>query len=175
MSSQRQKQKNGFTLIELLVIIAIIAILSTIALVFLRGYREKARIADAKTDIRNIFLAVRMLESDTGEWPAHQTPNVVCAGCNNNEVDDFSGDADAGIMQNDPGQPYNNWQGPYLKNMPLDPWDNNYFFDTDYDINSGSGTNWVAAIGSFGPNGGTPNQYDGDDVFMIVAPYIKYP
>ena len=57
-----------------------------------------------------------------------------------------------------------NWNGPYLPSIPLDPWGNNYFFDSDYLVN---GHNRVV-IGSFGPNGVGPNVYDSDDVIKII-------
>jgi hypothetical protein len=56
---------------------------------------------------------------------------------------------------------YPGWDGPYLANVPRDPWGNNYFFDNDYTINQQN----VVAIGSFGPNRVGPNNYDADNLF----------
>ena len=56
------------------------------------------------------------------------------------------------------------WAGPYISNVPQDPWGNNYFFDPDYQID---GLNY-AVLGSFGPNGVGPNLYDADDIYIIL-------
>jgi len=52
-----------------------------------------------------------------------------------------------------------------MKSIPQDPWGNNYFFDTDYDVN-GVGTR--AVVGSYGPNGVGNNLYDSDDIYYVV-------
>lgn len=157
------KSRNvGFTLIELLVVIAVISILSAIGLVFLNGGREKARIADAQSDLRSIATALQILEFDTGEWPNHLAPGICTGACGANEVEDLTVAA-AGLMVTDGNFP--SWQGPYLKTMPLDPWEHQYFLDTDYRI---SGQDY-AVLGSYGPNGVGLNQYDEDDVYFILA------
>lgn len=58
------KQKKGFTLIELLVVIAIIGILSAIGLVSLNGAREKARDAQARTDLATLRTAIALWYDD---------------------------------------------------------------------------------------------------------------
>jgi type IV pilus assembly protein PilE len=47
---------NGFTLIELMIVIAVIGVLSAIALPSYRNYIEKANLADASTTLTNISL-----------------------------------------------------------------------------------------------------------------------
>jgi type IV pilus assembly protein PilE len=49
---------NGFTLIELMIVIAVIGVLSAIALPSYRNYIEKANLADASTTLTNISLKV---------------------------------------------------------------------------------------------------------------------
>ena len=176
-----QSSEKSFTLIELLVVIAIIGILSGIVLVSLGRAREKARIAKAQTEIRQIYNTITMLELDTGFWPAHQQPNVICThlpgGCpaNNELCDDgcpsrLSSGA-GGLVSNDVVNPYPNWNGPYLTaNHLIDPWGNEYFFDTDYDLNPAPGDQgqYGVVIGSYGPDGDGWNDYDQDDVFYII-------
>lgn len=70
--------KKGFTLIELLVVIAIIGVLSTIAFVALNRSREKAGVAKAQADTRQLALALELLFSDTGRWPAHSNQALPC-------------------------------------------------------------------------------------------------
>ena len=172
------RYRKGFTLIELLVVIAIIGILSTIVLASLSGAREKARIAVAKTEVRNIYNAFILLDMDTSEWPGHKTPNQdVCPPPDvpNNEIcpDGCTyklSDCEAGLVCDDAGSPYSNWNGPYVKaDQLIDPWGNEYFFDTDYYINKGTPQEeCVVAIGSYGPDGEGNNQYNEDDVVHVL-------
>ena len=159
-----QKQKtisknNGFTLIELLVVIAIIGILSSIVFAAVNTARNRARTTAARSAVREIKKAIDVLALDTGYWPSQeaaagpispqQSGLVDCSG-SNNEVQDLA-DSQTGLLQSHAAYP--GWRGPYIDSIPLDPWGNNYFFDTDYDIPpTGDGT-WGAVVGSYGPNG----------------------
>ena len=53
------------------------------------------------------------------------------------------------------------WEGPYMKNVPKDPWGNDYWFDADWN-NREDGWDYTA-IGSCGPDGGGLNDYDDPD------------
>jgi len=176
------KKKKGFTLIELLVVIAIIGILSSIILISLGSAREKARIAVAKAEIKNIFNAFILFESDTERWPGDKDPYKVESGAGGNEIclEPLPGgctyklsDCEAGLACDNASDPYPNWNGPYLSaNQLIDPWGNEYFFDSDYDYNAHqglAGEKWVAVLGSYGPNGLGNNDYDADDVIYVIA------
>jgi prepilin-type N-terminal cleavage/methylation domain-containing protein len=182
-----ERQRNGFTLIELLVVVAIIGILAGIVLISLGGARESARVARARAEINQISKAVFMLELRTGEWPGHQTAGLVCTvACGDNEIPDDVvpptdipdlNDPEAGLTQDDLAQPFPGWNGPYINQVPADPWGNPYFFDTDYwvDLNDNPCPTFtppcvtVAALGSFGPDGIGTNLYNADDIIHILA------
>ena len=151
---------RGFTLIELMIVIAIIGILAAIALIVSSSYAKRAKVAEAICDLDMIYKAMVMLETDTGQWPGHQTISQINKG-GGNEVWDLSVAA-AGLVITDGNFP--DWDGPYLPSVPEDPWGKDYFLDTDYQIN---GVNHIV-LGSFGPNKVGQNLYDDDDVIKII-------
>jgi prepilin-type N-terminal cleavage/methylation domain-containing protein len=60
----RTNTKKGFTLIELLIVIVIIGILAAIAIPKFAATKDKAKLASAKTDIRNFMTAEEAYFSD---------------------------------------------------------------------------------------------------------------
>lgn len=162
--------QHGFTLIELMIVVAIIGILAAIAIPQMASFREKAKISTALSDLKNIVAAINMLEEDTYLWPGGRSPGDPAGGP---EFADLTAN-DIGIFNNN-GTVFSggDWNGPYLSTSLLDkstgkfldPWGTPYFMDYDYMVN---GKNAIV-VGSFGPNRGTMNAYDSDDVIMIVA------
>lgn len=163
---------RGFTLIELLVVVAIIGLLGSVILASLNTGRQKAQIAHAKATIAEIQKAVGVLGVDSGLWPGGKTIGATESG-GSNEIWDLTAD-DAGLMATDGSFP--SWNGPYIGSIPLDPWGNPYFLDTDYQVTTdgapcagGGGCVTAVALGSFGPNGTGQNAYDADDIILILA------
>ena len=77
----KQKQK-GFTLIELLVVVAIIGVLATIVLSSLSEARQRAQVARANNDMRQIYTAIettRIFENKT----LLQITGSACTNCFN--------------------------------------------------------------------------------------------
>jgi prepilin-type N-terminal cleavage/methylation domain-containing protein len=52
------KRLSGFTLAELIVVITILAVLATIGLLALSGYREDAKDSVIKTNVRSVYAAI---------------------------------------------------------------------------------------------------------------------
>jgi general secretion pathway protein G len=158
--------RQGFTLIELLVVIAIIGILASVVLASMHSARENAKKVKARAMTKEIRKAMALLEGDSGEWPGHKSIEDIESGASGNEIWDLNA-AEAGLVATDGA--FKNWSGPYIDHIPEDPWGNNYFFDTDYDLDPGAGEIWGVVIGSFGPNGVGQNVYDSDNIYESVV------
>jgi prepilin-type N-terminal cleavage/methylation domain-containing protein len=172
MNTKSKNSKSGFSLIEILIVIAIIGILAGIILVNVSIAREKAKIAKARMEIKQIYNAFIKFDADTEQWPGRRKSNQIeCPGTYPNEIcfdgcDYGLSDCRAGLICDDPDTPYRNWKGPYIireENL-IDPWGHEYFFDTDYYVDG----KCVAVIGSYGPNGVGRNLYDADDIVYVL-------
>jgi general secretion pathway protein G len=97
-------QRRGFTLIEILLVMTIIAILAAIVIPKMVGRSEQARQTAAHADLSSIKTALAAYEVDSGGYPKS--------------------------LQDLIQQPGNakNWHGPYLENLPQDPWGNPYVY-----------------------------------------------
>jgi general secretion pathway protein G len=171
------KQSGGFTLVELLISIAIIGLLAVLGIVAANYARAYAKEKKAMADVSTILSAVNILAQDANAWPGHQAINSVNGGANNEICGDgcvFGIDeAASGLVVTDGN--FNNWDGPYMPKIPLDPWGQEYFFDTDYRITASGqpcdgagGCLNAVAIGSYGPDGAGNNQYNGDDIINVI-------
>ncbi len=150
------RKDGGFTLIEVLVSIAIVGILVAIAIPAYSSFREKAKIAQAQADLKSIQSAIQILATDTEFWPGPSPIGVVA----NAEVWDLNSTS-AGLVV---AGGFSNWNGPYVQLVQKDPWGSDYFFDPDYAINGAD----YPVVGSFGPNKQGQNQYDSDDIYLIL-------
>ncbi len=75
------KNQKGFTLIELLLVLAIIGIISAIAIPSYLGQRHRARvIGDAISNARVLQMGLETLKADTGVYGAANTYTWTAAG-----------------------------------------------------------------------------------------------
>lgn len=125
-----KKLQLGFTLIEIIVVVALIGILSAAAYAAFGEARHEARVKKALADMETIQLGMELLKADTGVYPHRSNRYCPPTAAANNEVP--LNTAAAGLLLNNPSNPFPNWNGPYLNTNLLDPWGTPYFLDEDY-------------------------------------------
>ncbi len=118
----QNRATRGFTLIELLLVLVILGILAAIVVPKFSGRTEQARETAAKTQIAGFSTALDAFEVDTGGYPK----------------------GSEGLMDlvQAPREAAG-WKGPYMKDMPMDPWGRPYVYvcpgrnnQSSYDISS---------------------------------------
>ena len=118
--TRNPKQKRGFTLVEMLLVVTIIGILAALVIPKIAGTGERARQSAAYADIKGgIKTALDRYEVENGNFPKSLQDLVT--------------------RPNDA----KNWTGPYLDEIPKDPWGNSYIYtypgrnnSTGYDLYS---------------------------------------
>ncbi len=113
---------GGFTLIELLLVLVILGVLAAIVVPKFAGRTEQARTTAANSQISTFGTVLDAFEVDNGYYPKGK----------NGIQDLVSQPRDA-----------RKWNGPYLKEVPKDPWGNDYIYEcpgknnpTSYDVMS---------------------------------------
>jgi general secretion pathway protein G len=102
--SEIRNRPRAFTLVEMLLVITIIGILAALVIPKMVGRSEQARQAAAHADLSSIKTALDAFEVDNGGYPR--------------SLQD--------LLQ--PPSNAKNWHGPYLDNLPQDPWGNPYVY-----------------------------------------------
>lgn len=138
--------------------------------------QELPRIEKALKDLAIIRNAVDKLAADTGSWPG----GCIAGKGADPEIWDLKS-KDAGLLfpPEDEGSSTctwsqtakAKWNGPYLTEVPMDPWGRNYWFDPDYwgrRDGAPRGCGWLydgVAVGSFGSDS---QEYDCSDVVLML-------
>jgi len=133
-SKSETRRRRGFTLVELLLVLVILGTLAAIVYPKLAGRSEQARNTAAKTQIASFSTALDAFEIDNGYFPKGK-----------------------GGLQDLVTQPSDaqSWKGPYLKDIPKDPWNNDYVYEYP-GRNNANGYD----LYSMGPDGKEGNEDD---------------
>lgn len=124
------KQQSGFTLIEIMVVVIIISILSALVAPQFFSKLDQAKEIAVKNDIKAIESQMEMYKLDNYEFP--NTGEGIKA------------------LVSDTGK--RTWSGPYLKETPLDPWENEYQYQFPGTKNPSGVDIW--SLGADGQPGG---------------------
>ena len=125
---RRRQRRDAFTLMEVLLVLVILVILGSLVGVGISRTRTRAFTDSATSQIKMFEKALKMYEMDVRTYPTSsqglQALIELPQGLSNES----------------------RWRGPYLesKQLPLDPWDNSYQYES-----SGDGVK----ISSPGPDG----------------------
>ena len=149
----RINTKSGFTLIELLVVIAIIGLLSSIVFTSLSSARDKAKYAQAQSDISQIKTAMLLYKIDRGELPP---PGDNCSACSNPPNSSWTSVIDELVNSN-----------YFSTRIDKDPWGNYYGYD-DNDCNSNPGVSYVFTAGA------DKISWTTDDYYVVITEGCLY-
>lgn len=133
-NQRRNRKKAGFSLVEILIVIALIAILATVAIGNLGGIfgGQQEKIAEQVVG-QSMKLALTAYKLDVGSYP--------------------STEEGLQALVKAPAGKNSRWKGPYVEDttVPLDPWGNayQYRFPGSKNVNGARGYD----IWSFGPDG----------------------
>lgn len=134
------RNRRAFTLVEMLLVLVILATLAAIVYPKLAGRSEQARTTAAATQISSFSTALDAFEVGNGYYPKGK-----------------SGLMDL-VQQPRDAQ---NWRGPYLKELPKDPWGNDYSYECPGRMNVSS-----YDLISPGPDGKIGSE---DDIANVAA------
>lgn len=116
------RTRAGFTLVELMLVVIIISVLAAIVLPRFAGKQEQARISAAKAQVASFCTALDTFEVEVGTYPSTEEGLEALLEKPATLGDDVE------------------WNGPYIRELPLDPWNHEYIYrypgevNVDYDI-----------------------------------------
>lgn len=135
------RKSGGFTLIEIMVVIVILGVLGALVVPNVLGRTGEARMKAAQVDLRAIESALDLYRMDNFVYPSSDQGLEAL-------VSKPSGFPEA-----------KNWNEPYLKKSPKDPWGNQY----QYISPGSSGPYDLFSLGADGKPGG---EGEASDIFV---------
>ncbi len=129
-SVTRGYRERGFTLLEIMVVVVIIGLLAAIVVPNFIGNIDTAAVNRARQDIRGIETALDLYRLDNFKYPSSE-------------------DGLEALVTNPGEDAAPNWK-PYLRRMPMDPWNNPY----QYAYPGQNGNYDVFTFGADGREGG---------------------
>jgi general secretion pathway protein G len=122
MIHRHKRRSGGFTLIEVLLVLVILVVLASLAVVAYGPIQRRMRTNSAKTQVELLGHAVETYEVTVGTYPQNLEALRI---------------APADLP---PGK----WDGPYLsKDVPLDPWGQQYQYSVPGQHNTDSFDVWT--------------------------------
>ncbi|HVT88637.1 MAG TPA: type II secretion system major pseudopilin GspG [Tepidisphaeraceae bacterium] len=97
---------RAFTLIELLLVMVILVILASVVVPMFPRRTDDARKTRAMADVSSLETAISTFNVDCGRYPSN----------------------DEGLLALTKNPGMDDWKGPYLKLVPIDPWGNSYVY-----------------------------------------------
>ncbi len=125
------KRQQGFTLLEIMVVVVIMGMLSAIVATNVMGSKEQASIEKASMDIKALDNALDMYKLDNHRFPTTEQGL----------------DALVNKPTSSP-EPKSYRKDGYIKDLPQDPWGNDYMY-----INPGTHNSSRYDLYSLGPDG----------------------
>ncbi len=121
-----RRNRRGFTLLELILVMAILVLLSSLAVVGVMQIQRNSQSDAALTQIATLKQSCRMFKLNVGRYPSQLGDLVALP---------------SGLTQQQ-------WRGPYLQDgrVPVDPWGNPFNYSADE-------MNDIVTITSNGPDG----------------------
>lgn len=157
------RKRRGFTFIELLVVVALMGMLTTIAVVAYIGVSQQSRDSRRKRDLAAIQTALEIYKSTAGSYPNHTTcsGSATWPGCTNPWI---AGLTDEYISQL-PVDPKTDAAGQFIANQE-DTYDYNYVRvgPTEYRLITRLENENDAAVN------GSSYGYSGDGIYVVVSP-----
>ncbi|MGD9764259.1 MAG: type II secretion system major pseudopilin GspG [Candidatus Binatia bacterium] len=108
---RRVASNAGFTLIEIMVVVFILGLLVALVAPKIIGRTDDARVTKAKADVKAVEAALNLFKLDNGFYPS-------------------SGEGLNALVQAPPRARKFNPDG-YLAKVPVDPWGNEYLYQSD--------------------------------------------
>ena len=116
-----RRSTRAFTFIEIMLVVLIIGILMGVVVPRMVGQTKSAKIRACKASIRNIGVALSAFEVRAGRFPTTQ-------------------EGLQALVTKPSGLSDDEWEGPYLNEMPKDPWGQEFIYrspgehNADYDL-----------------------------------------